>query len=99
MTNGGWGAVMTRDGDNETPPALVVTADQMRTAVERLHGVYLARGYHTWSYWRNTEDADAALLDILLDFDDGDVFDRVWAETRSLPDRPEIRPVGSEAQS
>ncbi len=37
---------MTRDGDNETPLALVVTADQMRTAVERLHGVYLARAVY-----------------------------------------------------
>ena len=57
----------------------------MREAVRRLHGVYLARGYHTWAYWRNTED--------------GDVFDRVWAETRGLTDRPEIRPAGNEAQS
>lgn len=89
---------MTRDGDNETP-ALVVTAGQMRTAVERLHGVYLARGHHTWAYWRNTEDADAALLDILLDYADDGVFGRVWVEARSLPDRPEIRPAGNEAQS
>lgn len=90
---------MTRDDGNETPPALVVTADQMRTAVERLHGVYLARGYHTWAYWRNTEDADAALLDILLDYADDGVFGRVWVEARSLPNRPEIRPAGNEAQS
>ncbi len=44
-------------------------------------------------------ELDAALLDILLDYADDGVFGRVWVEARSLPNRPEIRPAGNEAQS
>lgn len=86
------GAAMTQD-DDDKPVALIMTEEQLREAVRRLYDTYLARGYHNWSYWRGTEDADAALLDILLDYADDDAFGRVWVEARDWADRPGIRPA------
>ena len=75
--------------------AMVVTEPQMREVVRRLHQVYLVRGHHSWAYWRTSEDADGALLDILLDYDDDDVLGTAWVDVYHWHDRPEILPAGS----